>query len=135
MKPTTNTITFDTPLATCWLKGDILCVVAKDTERTGPTTKQHYSIVSAMVKNKKVFWLLDLSICMHFSHDTRSVISRELPKVCKGMAIIVSNPCGKMLAGTFLAACSSRDIPVKQFESETSAREWLDQTRQKYQKN
>jgi len=123
MKKPADTIAIDTPLASCWIEGEVVCVVTNNDERTKKSTEEHYRILKENLKDK-FYWLIDLKLCKYMNRDVLDTMYDQMPKVCKGMAVIAVKPCEKMVASYFLRF-ESRSIPTKMFVTEKEARAWL----------
>lgn len=123
MKDPASGVTFSTPLADCWFENGLLCLKAKNTPRTAGKMNEHYEILYSMLDDR-MNWLLDLSICQQFDIDARSVLYRKIPSVCRALAIVAQSPCSKMVANYF-RKIEHLHIPVKIFEAESEARDWL----------
>jgi len=123
MEPNPLAITFETPLAKCWLEAKTLCIVSNNVPRTTKNLEEHYKIVKGIVK-KRVYWILDFKTCQDYGEDVKSLIGHELPDICECLAIIAETSCEKILAETFLKF-KALGIPVRICESEQEARIWL----------
>lgn len=123
MEPRANTITFNTPLATCWLESKTLCISSNNIPRTKENIREHYQILKGIIK-KKVCWMLDFHTCQSFNEEVSAVIDRELPKICTCIAIIAQTECSKESASYF-QQFQEMGIPVKLCNSEREARVWL----------
>lgn len=123
MKPPALSLTFETPLGSCWFDKDLLCIDIKDVERTGKNTREHYWILKSMIR-KKVCWLMDISACVSFQLDSLATIQKEMPRICKALAMIADRDCEKKVACE-LAVVKEYGVPVGIFESENEARKWL----------
>lgn len=123
MNPGPHIITFNTPLATCWLESQTLCISSNNIPRTKSNINEHYQILKGIVK-KKVCWMLDFQTCQNFSKEINAVIDKELPSICTCIAIIAKTNCEKTGANYF-QQFENIGIPVKICESEREARVWL----------
>lgn len=123
MKKPATTAAIETPLASCWIENDILCVVTNNDDRTKKSTEEHYRILKENL-HKKFYWLVDLKLCRSMNRDVLDTIYDEIPKVCKGMAVIAVKPCERMVASYFLRL-ENKAIPSKMFLTEKEARSWL----------
>jgi hypothetical protein len=123
MKPRAHTITFNTPLATCWLEAQTLCISSNNTPRTKENIREHYQIVKGIVR-KKVCWMIDFATCQDYNEEVSGIIDTELPGICTCIAIIAKTDCEKRSASYF-QQFEKLGIPVKICESEREARVWL----------
>jgi hypothetical protein len=124
MKPPSSAITFETELATCWFDKHLLCIRTKNAKRTKKNTEEHYWILKSMIRDK-ICWLLELNVCVDFSMDARYTLEKELPAICKSIAIVAAKPCEKFLASFYLVL-KNKGISVEIFETEKEARAWIE---------
>ncbi|MDF2453020.1 MAG: hypothetical protein K0S26_2524 [Bacteroidota bacterium] len=123
MKPKANIITFQTPLASCWLEGKTLCISSNNLPRTKENIREHYQVLKGIVR-RKVCWMLHFETCQNFDEEVSAVIDEELPRICTCIAIIAKTDCEK-LAASYFQQFEKVGIPVKLCESEREARVWL----------
>lgn len=116
-------MTFETPLATCWFDKQLLCIDIKNVERTGKNTRDHYWILKSMIR-KKVCWLVDIQACVHYEIDSTITIQKEMPEICKALALIADTDCQREVAAG-LEVLKEQGVPVRVFETEKEARRWL----------
>ncbi|MDF2448679.1 MAG: hypothetical protein K0R26_1183 [Bacteroidota bacterium] len=123
MNPKPHIITFKTPIATCWLEANMLCISSNNVTRNKENIKEHYQIVKGIV-HRKVCWLLDYATCQWFDKEVTAVIDKELPDICSCIAVIAKSKC-EQLSATFFRQFEDLGIPVEVCESEREARVWL----------
>jgi hypothetical protein len=112
-------------LATFWFdeKG-ILCAVAKDTGRTLQKQIDNYKLIREIAGNKRICLLSDATLSAPMDKQTRDYISKELPEVIKAMAVISHSATGSFTSIVFMSV-KQTPIPMKLFDNEQDAREWL----------
>jgi hypothetical protein len=115
------------PLAVIWIDNEgILHKVSKNTIRTPEAVRDLYASMRSMAKGKKMCALMEVSKEGISDLKTRTILKEEIPKTFSAVAIMSSTPLGKMI-GTLISALASTHIPVKVFDTEQEAREWLKQ--------
>jgi hypothetical protein len=127
MKPSTNTKIFEGELATFWLdEHGILCALSKNTLRTLEKQKKNYEFIKEIVGNKKVCLLSDTTSSSPQDRKTREYSAIELPKMFNAMAVISDSVLGRYIANLFVVL-KNQPIPIKMFDDEQEAKEWLKQ--------
>lgn len=122
MKPKPGTVIIKTPLANCWLEGHVLCIVPNEIKRTVKNTKEHYVILNSVIKEKVIF-LVDLYYLQAFDKEVNSVIIKELPKICRAMALLTDLPYKKLDSSLF-DALEKKGVLIKLFDTGKEARAW-----------
>jgi len=116
---------FECSLANIWFNDDgILCCVAKDVPNDLAKTKEVVELVDKITENKKVCILVDATLVHPFDKATRSYAMFQLTRSYKAMALLSNSMTGNMVVNIFLSV-QSPSAPVRAFEDETKALEWL----------
>jgi hypothetical protein len=127
MNPPEGTVIYEGELASFWIdENGILCARGKYTSRSLEKQEANYEFIRKITGDKPVCLLSDTTSSPPMDRATREYIASEMPKVFKAMAVISETPLGRMVANAFLAI--NRDpIPIKMFDNEKEAKEWLKQ--------
>lgn len=127
MKQPDNVKIFEGELATFWFneKG-ILYAVAKKTPRTLEKQKENFALIKQITGNKKVCLFSDSTNASPPNKETRDYMEKEMPNIFKAMAIVSKSVVGEIFPKAFLIL-NSYPIPIKYFNEEKEAAEWLKQ--------
>jgi hypothetical protein len=118
---------FDRSSATFWFDNDgILNAVSKNVPRNLETVKSNGDFLNSLLKGQKVCCLYDTTLAGPMSTESRAFVKKQLPDLYKAVAIITKSAVGKMF-GTVIYALMPPYIPVKMFNDEAEARNWLKQ--------
>jgi len=128
MEPPKNTKVYDWPTSTFWFGEDgILYSVSK---KAGPRsleeTRKTVEEFKAIIGDKKVCMLIDVTNSSESNKETRDYVATEFPKFVKAIAMVSKSALGKMLANLFFSI-KTQPYPTKMFNNENEAREWLKQ--------
>lgn len=123
----TNVKPYEHPMATFWFDDlGILHSVSKPGDRTIKIMEEYIAFVKALVDNKQVCILSDISKASAMDKETRDYSAKQLEKVYKAMAIISHTSLGKMVGKVFLQL-DSQPYPTAMFTNEKEAYDWLKQ--------
>lgn len=116
------------PTATLWLddEGILRSVSRKAPKQTLEQTRQNFQILKKYINNQKVCMLLDVTDTSQSTREVRDFAAQELPTFVKAIAMISRSALGKMLANLFFSL-KSQPYPVKMFNDENEALQWLRQ--------
>src|SRR4051812_47362518 len=120
MKPPEHATVVATPVANCWLEGDVLCVDNLNCRRTVHNAAVHYKIVESLIGSRKVPILKEFPYCELFSAEARELAVRRLAPHCRALAIITLPSGVEALAASF-SHLSQAGVPVKVFVKEVEA--------------
>lgn len=114
------------PTSTLWREASgIVCVVSKKAEaQTLEQAKASMEAFRRIFGEEKACLLIDVTHTAERSRELRAYTAEELPKLVKAMAVLSGSALGKMLANLFFNL-KSQPYPVKMFNDENEAREWL----------
>ncbi len=128
MTPPPNVKVYDWSTSIFWFDEDgILHSVSKSTNRVSiEEAKSQIEEFKKMVGDKKVCFLADATNSSETTKEVRDYAASEFPKLFKALAIISSSPLGKMLGNLFFKL-KKQPYPVRMFNNENEAREWLKQ--------
>src|SRR6185503_6642728 len=129
MEIPTDKKVYDRPTSTLWFDDDgILCSVSKKVPpQTIEETRKNIEWFKDFLGGKKVCMLSENKYpSAPPSKEIRQLAAEEIPKITKALAFIVHSPLSKMIANLFFALYPPT-YPVKMFEDEKKAREWLKQ--------
>lgn len=122
-----NVKVYDLPASTMWFdENGILCSIAKNLPQTLEEAKQSMITFKQIVGNKKVCMLSDNTESPSISKEIRDYAAEVIPEVAKAIAIISRSSVGKMAANLFFML-KKQPYPVKFFNEEKEAKEWLKQ--------
>ncbi len=128
--PTDNTIVYDKPLATFWFDKDgILYSIAKNVPRTLENVKEQHEFIQSLTKGKKICAITEVSFSGTLSPEAREYSKRAMDTY-KAIAILTTTPMGKMI-GAILSVITPISVPVKIFNNERKARQWIEQFKNK----
>jgi hypothetical protein len=128
MIPPNNVKIIDFPTATMWFdEHGILCSIAKkipsqSVEEARETIKEFRKITGG----KKICLLSDSTDSPPANKELRDYAAEVMPDIAKAVAIISRSAVGKMAANLFFSI-KKQPYPVKMFNDETEAKEWLKQ--------
>ena len=127
MQPPINVKTFEGDLATFWFDTNgILCALGKNTPRSLQKQKENYQFIKQITGGKKVCLLSSTTNSKPHDKETRDYIESELVNHFKAMAIISRSAVGELIPKIFMTI-NQQSIPIQYFDSETEARQWLQQ--------
>ena len=128
MVPPGNAEVFDFPTSIMWFDEDgILCSVAKKVPpQTLEEAKQTMVEFKKITGNKKVCMLSDSTDSSAVNKEMRDYAAEVIPEIAKAIAILSRSALGKMAANLFFAL-KKQPYPVRFFDNEKEAKEWLKQ--------
>ena len=123
-----NTEVFDFPTSTMWFdENGILCSIAKKVpQQTIEEAKETMVEFKKITGGKKVCLLSDSTDSPPADKEMRDYAAEVIPEIAKAVAIISRSAVGKMAANLFFSI-KKQPYPVKMFNEETDAKEWLKQ--------
>jgi hypothetical protein len=125
MIPPENVTIYEGELASFWFDEDgILCANSKSVPRTLEKQKANYALVRQITGNKPVCLLADNTFTYTQDDTTREYSAQEMPKLFKAMAVISRTTIGRAAAHLF-TYFQGQPIPIRGFENEKDAKEWL----------
>lgn len=86
--------------------------------------KEVVEYIRNVSEGKKVCMLVDVTYAPESSREVREYAAEELPKLVKALAMVSESVLGKVLANLFFNI-KSQPYPVKMFNGEKEAMEWL----------
>jgi hypothetical protein len=128
MKIPNNLDVFELQSSTIWFdENGILCSIAKKVpSHTVEEAKKSLVELVKITNGQKVCMLSDSTNAASANKDVRDYVATVLPDVVKAVAIISQSALGKMAANLFFSI-KKQPYPVKIFNEETEAKEWLKQ--------
>lgn len=128
MTPPQNTEVFELPASTVWFdENGILCSIAKKvTPQTIEEAKKTMEEFRKITGGRKVCILSDSTDSPPANKEMRDYAAEVIPEVVKAVAIISRSAVGKMAANLFFSI-KKQPYPVKMFNDEVEATEWLKQ--------
>ncbi len=127
MQAPDNVKIYEGELADFWFDDfGILCAVSKKVPRTIEKQKANYALIREITGNKRVCLLADNTVTYIQDDKTREFSAREMPELFKAMAVISHTVMGKAAAHLF-QYFHGQPIPIRSFDNETEAKEWLKQ--------
>lgn len=125
MKRPNESEIFEDELAEYWMENkDLLCSVCKPAIRTLESTKNAFELIEKITDGRKVCLLSDISSAGQGSAKVRELSIAGSVKHFNAMALITSSAFGALLGNMFMSL-SRQPIPMKLFNNETEAREWV----------
>jgi hypothetical protein len=119
--------TFELPTSIIWIEPNgIVCSISRKRPRpqTVEEMKQVIDMYKSFVGEKPRCLLADVTHSSATSREVREYAAIELPKLVKAVAMVSESALGKMMANIFFSL-KHQPYPVKMFNDETEAREWL----------
>src|SRR6185295_7637637 len=127
MQAPDNVKIYEGELASFWFdEFGILCAVSKKVTRTIEKQKANYALIREITGNKRVCLLADNTVTYIQDEKTREYSATEMPELFKAMAVISNTIMGKAAAHLF-QYFHGQPVPIKSFDQEKEAREWLKQ--------
>jgi hypothetical protein len=128
MKPPSNVEVIEFPTSTMWFdENGILCSVAKNVpQQTIEEAKETMEELKKIIGGKKVCLLSDSTDSVPLNKEMRDYAAEVIPEIVKAIAIISRSAVGKMVANLFFSI-KKQPYPVKMFDDEQEAKEWLKQ--------
>ena len=123
-----NTEVFDFPTSTMWFdENGILCSIAKKVpQQTVEEAKKTMEEFRKITGGKKICLLSDSTDSPPANKEMRDYAAEVMPEIAKAVAIISRSAVGKMAANLFFSI-KKQPYPVKIFDDEQKAKEWLKQ--------
>jgi hypothetical protein len=128
MVPPENAEVFELATSTMWFdENGILCSVAKKVpQQSLKEAEKTMGEFTKITGGKKVCLLSDSTDSAPANKEMRDYAAEILPKIALAVAIISRSAVGKMAANLFFSI-KKQPYPVKMFNDETEAKEWLKQ--------
>lgn len=128
MEPPKNVKVTDWDTSQFWFDADgIMYSVSKKTpKQTLEQVKRSMEDFKKLLGGKKVCLMVDVTNSPESSKEVRDYVAREFPSIIKAIAMISGSALGRMLANLFFSV-KSQPYPVKMFNDEKEAKEWLKQ--------
>jgi microsomal dipeptidase-like Zn-dependent dipeptidase len=128
MQPPKDAQVIDWDTSLIWFDEDgVLCSVSKKApKQTLEQVKKQLEDFRKIIGDKKVCLMIDVTNTTESTKEVRDFAAKEFPKFVKAIAMISSSALGKMLANLFFTV-KSQPYPVKMFNDEKEAKEWLKQ--------
>jgi hypothetical protein len=125
MKPPQGIKVYDHPLATLWFDNfGILHKVSKNVPRTPEKVQDLYSFIRKISNGKKVCGMLEVSHESVSNKDAVEHLKKEIPNTFSAVALMANTPMGQ-LTGTLMSVLTPSHIPVKVFNDDVQAKDWL----------
>jgi hypothetical protein len=128
MVPPENVQVVEFPTSTMWFdEHGILCSISKKVpQQTVEEAKKTMEDFIKLTGGKKVCLLSDSTDSTPSNKEMRDYIAEVIPEIAKAVAVISRSAVGKMVANIFFSI-KKQPYPIKMFDSETEAKEWLKQ--------
>ncbi len=128
MVPPENIKVIDFPTSTMWFdQNGILCSVAKKIPpQSVEEAKKTMVEFRRITGGKKICLLSDSTDSPPLNKEMRDYFAEAVPEIAKAIAIISRSAVGNMAANLFFSI-KKQPYPVKMFNDETAAKEWLKQ--------
>lgn len=128
MVPPENAKIIELPNSIIWFdENGILCSIAKKIpQQTIEEAKKTMEELRKITGGKKVCLLSDSTDSPPANKEMRDYAAEAIPEVTKAVAIISRSAVGKMAANLFFSI-KKQPYPVKMFNDEIEAKEWLKQ--------
>ncbi len=129
MKPPDGSIVHDSFAGQWWIgKDGILYSIAKRNAHKPTEEESQHEIekLRAMVGEKKVCMIVDVTYASASSREGREQSATQLEKIVQAMAIVTSSPLGRMVANMFFSL-KPPSYPIKMFNNPEDAQKWIGQ--------
>ncbi len=127
MTPPDHVKVYELPASTIWFdEYGILCSISKNVPQTVTEAKQSMELMNKLLDGKKVCLLSDNTNAAAVNKEMRDYAAEVIPKIVKAIAVMSRSSVGKMAANLFFML-KKQPYPVKFFNDETEAKEWLKQ--------
>lgn len=128
MVPPENAKIIEFPTSTMWFdESGILCSIAKKVPaQTVEQAKETMVEFRKLTGGKKICLLSDSTDSPPANKELRDYAAEVIPEIAKAVAIISRSAVGKMAANLFFSI-KKQPYPVKMFNDEAEAKEWLKQ--------
>ncbi|REG83463.1 hypothetical protein C8N25_118108 [Algoriphagus antarcticus] len=128
MIPPDDAEVIDFPNSTMWFdEFGILCSVAKKVpQQTLEEAKVTMEEFRKLTGGKRICLLSDSTDSPPANKELRDYAAEVMPEIAKAVAIISRSAVGKMAANLFFSI-KKQPYPVKMFDDESEAKEWLKQ--------
>jgi len=122
----TDRATYEGEIATYWLDDGILVSLSKPTRRTVANITANVALVKRITGGKPVPLLIYLSPSPVPDKETRAFSAEQLPSIYTAMAML-SDAGLSTLIMNLLFRFQPPPIPMRNFNNEQAAKEWLKQ--------
>ncbi|MES2513152.1 MAG: hypothetical protein V4580_03375 [Bacteroidota bacterium] len=128
MTPSKDAKVYEMPTSTMWFdENGILCSVAKKVpQQTLEAAKENMVEFLKITGGKKVCLLSDNTNSPPVNKEMRDYAAEVIPDVAKAVGVISNSAVGRMAANLFFTL-KKQPYPVKFFEDEHQAKQWLKQ--------
>ncbi len=128
MEPPRNVRVTDWDTSRFWFDEDgiLYSVSKKGPKQTLEQVKRSMEDFKKVIGNGKVCMMVDVTNSPETSKEVRDYVAKEFPGIIKAIAMVSGSALGKMLANLFFSV-KSQPYPVKMFNNEQEAKEWLKQ--------
>jgi len=117
---------FESEIARYWFDGGILISDSKSIRRTVGNISSNVELVRRITNNKPVPLLIHLKNSPIPDKATRKLSTEKLPEIYKAMAMVSKGGLAQFIMN-LLFKFKTPPIPMKSFDNEKDAREWLKQ--------
>ena len=124
--PPTDREIYEGEIATYWFEDGILVSLSKSPQRTVANITGNVALVKQITGNKRVPLLIYLSKSPIPDKETRTFSTTQLPVIYSAMAM-VSKPGLAQFIMNILFSLKPPPIPMKSFNNDKAAKEWLRQ--------
>ncbi|MES2591305.1 MAG: hypothetical protein V4608_05435 [Bacteroidota bacterium] len=126
MTPPKDTEVYDLPASIIWFDSDgILYSIAKKIPaQTIDEAKASMADFLKITGGKKVCMISDSSDSPAVNKEMRDFAAEVIPQIVKAIAIISRSSAGRMAANLFFSL-KKQPYPVKFFENEVDAKQWI----------
>ena len=128
MTPPKNAEVIELHSSTIWFdENGILCSIAKKVpQQTLEQAKESMIEFTKLTGGKKVCMLSDNTDSPPVNKEMRDYAAEVIPEIAKAIAVISRSSVGRMAANLFFSL-KKQPYPVKFFEKEEEAKQWLKQ--------
>jgi len=127
IKPPPGVEVYDTPILIFWIDAEgILCSIGKPVPHTLEPMKETVAILKKVLNGKIVCSLADNTHSQYVSKTVREYVAQEMPHLYKAVASISRSYLGKTIVNFYLVL-KPPPFPMRMFNSEDQARNWLRQ--------
>ena len=120
-----NATLIKTPIALNWLdENGFVCSISNDSIPTIENFRLHFQMISDLCEGEKRPFLVDPSLAKPLTVLQRKFVDEMINKHLASVAFITQNTMMRMGVNLFFKM-RSRNIPMRMFADEASAREWL----------
>lgn len=127
MTPPTDTQIYELPASIIWFDSDgILYSKAKKVSQTIEEARAALIEFVKITEGKKVCMISDNTDSPPTNKEMRDFAAEVIPEIAKAIAVVSRSSVGRMAANLFFSL-KKQPYPVKFFENEIDAKEWIKQ--------